>query len=146
MGWHASVPWLDEYSWCIEVRMTNMPMPLSTHVEVRPEVIVQTDVAVMNVTSISRVRNFVTFFDEASCPVRSLQMKSESKMARLLRCQVCWVQRESRWVLKKIVLDGQRIIRQGLEKSRSESYWGPFYCCEQSSREWKGRADDKQNQ
>lgn len=56
---------LDDFSPFIKRTMTNTPVPLRTHVEVRPGGVLQTDAAVMNVRLIGRKWHYVALMDEA---------------------------------------------------------------------------------
>lgn len=65
----------EDVSPCIEGTMTSTLMPLGTHVVIRPEATMHTDVVIMNVPAICETRYFVTFIDKASGHLRSFPMK-----------------------------------------------------------------------
>lgn len=49
--------------------------------------------------------HFVTYIHEASGLVKTFHMNSKEKAVELLKGQVCWIQRQSRCMIKKILLD-----------------------------------------
>lgn len=60
-----------------------MLMPLKTQMEAKPGAVIHTYVSVVSVPSIVGSMYFVTFIEEASCPVRALQMKSNCEASEL---------------------------------------------------------------
>lgn len=56
---------------------------------------------------------FVTFIDEGSCLVRAFLIKSKDEAVELLKRQDCWVERQSRCMVKKIMLVGGREYVKG---------------------------------
>lgn len=84
---------LNNCSLGIKGTMTNIPTPLRTFLEVRPGVVIYTDVAAMDMPSISRARNIVTFIHRTSALMKDFHTKSESEAMELLKRQVFCVER-----------------------------------------------------
>lgn len=139
-----SVP--DDYSPCMEGSMTNTPMPFRTRVEIRHRAVINNDVAVKNVPSISGAGYFITFIDDASRHKSAIHIKSNGEAADVLKRQVCRADPQSRCTVKKIMLDAVREYAMGskvLEVHGIEVYLTVLYTPQKI---WNGQEDEPNNQ
>lgn len=75
----------------MEGTLTNKPMPLRAHLQVRPGVVIHTDVAAMNVPSISKAMCFINFIDGGSEHVKLSTWSGRAKQLSRLSVKSVWL-------------------------------------------------------
>lgn len=95
-------------STCVDGRVPNKAIKSRTTLEMGPDVILLNDVTKMSLPSVGGALCFVTFIDEAPRNVNAFHTKTKSNAAKLLRCQIKWMERQTESKVKKVKLDGGR--------------------------------------
>lgn len=99
---------LDVSSRWTNGKMANMAMRSRIHVRVRTGAVKQIGFPTMKMPSVEGVRYLAAFIGEVSGHVRAFRINLEGKAAELLELQASWVERQSRCMEKRILLDGIR--------------------------------------